>query len=138
MAFETKIKKVRFEFVGYSGEQMKQVGDAMITRAIVPRIQAGQLVNGSPAPALTVKYAKLKARKFPPAIRNMSFTGRTLRSMKTLTSQPNQAVIGFTDAESNKRAAINNRRARQFGAGSKEALVVSAELSKLGPFVKAQ
>lgn len=137
MAFETKIKKARFAFVGYSGQQMKTVADATIARAILPRIQAGLTVDGTPAKALSPRYARVKGRKHPPAIRNWVFTGRTLRSMKTLTAQLGQAVIGFTDGPSNMRASINNTRSRQFGAGSREQGVISEEFAKLPSFVKA-
>lgn len=138
MAFETVIKKVRFEFVGYSGEQMTTVSNAMITKAILPRIQSGAKIDGSPAQGLTNRYARLKARKHPPALRNWSFTGQTLRSMKTITAKPNQAVVGFTTNAANMRAGINNARARQFGVGQRESIVVSEEFGKLGPFVSAR
>jgi hypothetical protein len=113
-AFETTIKRARFDVSGYEPIRMAEIADKL-GQSIIGRIVAGQDVHDAPAPALKEGYAKWKARKHPPAIRNWQFTGRTLRSFKTLTATDNRAILGFTDRESNMRAAINNRRARQFG-----------------------
>ncbi len=137
MAFETKIRRVRFATPGYTGAQMAGVGAGLVSRGIVPRIQAGRTVADSDAPPLAAGYAKVKARRAPPAVRNWTFSGRTLRSMKVLSAAPNRAVIGFTDAETNKRAAINNRRARQFGVSTADQRVLSAEFGKLPAPVRA-
>lgn len=137
MAFETRIRRVRFVTSGYSGEQMAAAGRGLITRGIVPRIQAGLTVGDAAAPPLSVGYAKTKARRAPPAVRNWTFSGRTLRSLKVLTAAPNKAVLGFTDAETNKRAAINNRRSRQFGVSGGDQRVLSEEFGKLPAPVRA-
>lgn len=150
---ETVIRKVRFVSSGFTGAQMAQVGDALVKRGIVPRIQSGLTVGDSAAPALaqdrtiinpktgTVRtvagYGTKKARVHPPAIRNWTYSGRTLRSMKTLTAQPNRAVVGFVDAETNKRAAINNARSKQFGVSATDRGVISAEFGKLPPHTRA-
>jgi len=137
MAFETKFRRVRFVGFGYTAEQMAGAASAVITRAIVPRIQSGLTVTDSAAPALKPNYAKVKARKHPPAVRNWTFTGRTLRSMKVLVGAPNKAIIGFIDPETNKRAAINNRRSRQFGISGTDGRIVGEEFGKLPPHTRA-
>ncbi len=113
--FKTTIRKARFVEQGFSAQQMQSIGQQFIDTAERPRIRAGLTVYDQPAPPLSIGYAKRKTRRGLQPIRDWSLTGRTLRSMKVLTAGPNQARIGFTDAEANKRAAINNRRARQFG-----------------------
>lgn len=138
MAFETKFRKVRFVGNGYTPAQMTQVGNGLIVRGIVPRIQAGRTVDDSQAPPLRPAYAKAKARLHPPAVRNWTFTGRTLRSLKVLTAAENRAEIRFTDAETNKRAFINNRRSRQFGVSNADRTILSDEFGKLPPHTRAE
>jgi hypothetical protein len=133
--FETTIKRARFDVSGYEPIRMIEIADKL-GQSIIGRISSGQDVHDAPAPALKEGYAKWKARKHPPAIRNWQFTGRTLRSMKTLTASDNRAVIGFIDAESNKRAAINNRRARQFGVSPLNQADLSRAVHEAGSPVK--
>lgn len=137
MAFKTTIRKARFEYIGFSGEQMAQAANGLITRGIIPRIQSAKTVDDSPAPPLTPRYAKQKAKKAPPAVRNWTYTGRTLRSMKVLSAAPNRAEIRFSDAETNKRAAINNVRSRQFGVSGSDRVVLADEFGKLPPHTRA-
>ncbi len=128
MAFQIKITRARFHVSGYSPQQMVAIGQALISRGIVPRVRAGGTVADSPAPALRPGYARFKERRGVPAIRNWTLTGRTLRSLKVLRASANRAVIGFTDALTNLRAVLNNRRARQFGVSPADRNVVAQEI----------
>jgi hypothetical protein len=124
-------RKVRFEVRGYSADYMLTVGQT-VRDDIEQRILAGLDVSDGPVPPLKngsrgSGYASQKARKAPPALRNWRFTGRTLRSMKVLSAAPNQAKIGFTDPEANRRAFFNNRRYRQFGvSGANRRTLIAA------------
>lgn len=100
---------------GFSAQQMQSIGQQLVDGAIRPRIKSGLTADDQPAPPLAVGYAKRKQRRGLNPIRDWTLTGRTLRSMKVLSAGPNQARIGFTDPTANMRAAINNKRARQFG-----------------------
>jgi hypothetical protein len=129
---------------------MQDVSDGMILEGIRPRLAKGLDVYDNPAPPLksTVTspnnkfvqiarriyqdrgYQGRKIRRGLAAIRNWFFTGRTIRSMKTLEVSVNRSVAGFTDAEANMRAAINNRRWRQFGLAPSDKTVIAEKLGK--------
>lgn len=134
MAF---VRQARFVTRGYTPAQMFTVGQGLVTKAMLPRMRAGLTTEDTAAPPLTRRYAVFKARKAPPAIRNWTLTGRTLRSLQVLSSIENQAVIGFTDRETNKRAYINNARVKQFGVSKADSMVLSAEFAKQPPAVRA-
>lgn len=132
--FQTKIikRRVRIDVVGVQPDAIIRIGNAL-TGSIIERLLRAEDVHDAPAPPLKARivngkdtgYAGRKARKAPPAIRNWRFTGRTHRSMKVLRAEINKGVIGFTDAVTNRRAYLNNRRWRQFGVSprDREALV---------------
>lgn len=133
--FQTKIKRARFTVPGYSPDQMVMLGNAL-RDSIEQRILRAEDVYDGAAQPLSSKgkrggYAAWKSKKAPPAERNWRYTGRTLRSMKVLSVATNRAVIGFTDAEANKRAAINNRRWRQFGVSPRNRQAVALALRAL-------
>lgn len=140
--FETTIKRARFDVSGYEPILMAEISDKLVA-SIKERLADGLDANDGPAPALSFRqnsesnwpsYAnqKIKAGKQP--MRDWNFTGRTLRSLHTLSATDNRAIIGFDDAGAGtsvqrssrgvtwKRkllapsaiAAINNRRSRQF------------------------
>ena len=131
--FQTKIirSKARFVVTGYKPEQMASLGQSLIDYAIKPRLARAEDIYDAPAPALKPNYAKFKQRRSPPAIRNWQLTGRLLRSMKVLRAAQNKAVIGFTDAATNLRAFLNNRRARQFGVSPKDRQILVQALRRL-------
>lgn len=121
--FKTVVRKARFSYSGIQAQQMANIAQA-VANDIKARILRAEDVHDVAAPALKRRvgangvdrgYAAYKAKKHPPAIRNWSYTGHLLGSLKVLRADENRAVIGFTDAYSNRVAAINNRRWRQFG-----------------------
>ena len=113
--FQPVIRKARFKVSGYSGEDMLSIGQ-LLAEDVKKRILRAENIYDQPAIPLRPQYAKYKAANAPPAIRNWFFTGRTLRSLKCVSASVNLAVIRFTDAVTNKRAFINNRKERQFGS----------------------
>jgi hypothetical protein len=139
--FQTVIRKSRFVVTGYSPQQMIAIAEVLRT-SVHDRITSGLDVRDNPAPPLrrnlrsttkTIKgqklhyrilnsgsvnelgYAHYKEVRGLNPIRDWVLTGRTMRSLKVLSAAVNRAVIGFTDVVSNRRAAINNQRWRQFG-----------------------
>ena len=117
--FKTKISKARFVVSGLTSQQMVEIG-AVCVDSIKERLSHGQNVSDTSAKPLSAGsrgrgYRTYKARRSPPAVRNWRFTGRTLRAMRVLRADENKAVIGFSDPIAAMRAAINNRRERQFG-----------------------
>jgi len=112
--FRTKITRARFVVSPFTAEQMVEIGQVAVA-SILERLERGQNVSDQPAAPLRPSYRKYKARRSPPAIRNWKLTGRTLRGLRVLEANENRAVIGFSDPEAGRRAALNNRRERQFG-----------------------
>ena len=137
MAFETTIKRARFEVSGYSPTRMIQIAGEL-TKSIGERIMAARNVYDAPALPLRPGYAKWKARKRPniPTLRNWMSTTLTMHSLKVLEATDNRAVIGFIGAEANKRAAINNWRERQFGVSPVDRAALQRAVNKAGPPVQ--
>lgn len=136
MGFETKYRRVRFETTGWTGPEMAQAAADFIKDGLVPRIGLGRTVHDMPTPPLKPKYAEFKRRRGRKPIRNLTNTGRTMRSMKVLSAAPNTAKIGFTDAETNKRVWINQRVSRVFGVSPADTNVLMASFNKLPSPVK--
>lgn len=131
-AFRPKITRARFVVSPFTAQQMVEIGNACVD-SIKARLERAENVYDQPAPPLSMRYREnwrahklvsfgadrgyraYKARKAPPAIRNWKLTGRTLRGMRVLRANENRVVIGFSDPVAGMRAAINNRRERQFG-----------------------
>jgi hypothetical protein len=86
---------------------------------------------------LVAKYATRKAKKGLNPVRDWTYTGRTLRSLKTVSAALNRAVIWFTDTETRKRAFFNNRRAVQFGVSPRDQKVLAEEFKSLPSPVRA-
>jgi hypothetical protein len=135
--FKTVVRRARFVSFGWNGPEMQQASDGLINRGILPRVRAGLTIDDNPAPPLNPKYAKRKAARGLVPIRDWTFSGRTLRSLKTISAALNRAVIWFTDTETRKRAFFNNRRARQFGVSNHDRAVLAEEFDKLPAPVRA-
>lgn len=95
-------------------------------------------VFDQPAPPLKPGYAKLKGRRFGSTVRDLKATGRMRRSMKVLSAAVNKVTLGFTDAVTNMRAAINNRRVRQYGVSPTDQAVVVASIHQAENPVQAK
>ncbi len=117
--FKTQITRARFVVSPFTAEQMVEIGQLCVD-SIKARLARAENVYDQPAAPLKERrpgrgYKSYKSRKAPPAVRNWKLTGRTLRAMRVLRAKENRAVIGFSDPVAAMRAAINNRRERQFG-----------------------
>jgi hypothetical protein len=140
--FEPVIKRARFEVPGYSPQQMIAIANP-VAKSVGDRILSALDLNDTPALPLKPGYSKWKARKYPPAVRNWSVTGVTLRSLKTLEATHNRAVIGFTSGWSKKTkkgtittnaiVAINQSRQRQFGLSPRDRIVFVSQVNALEP-----
>jgi hypothetical protein len=118
-SFQTKISKARFVVSPFTAQQMVELGQVAVD-SIKSRLERAENVYDQPAKPLSegrrgTGYRRYKSGKAPPAIRNWKLTGRTLRGMNVLRANENRAVIGFSDPVAAMRAAINQKRERQFG-----------------------
>lgn len=158
--FDVKITRQRFAVPGYSPDQMVVIG-TKVAESIKARIHSGMTVDDTATPPLKRRYryvrvkispgvygrelrevssyARMKERRHPPAIRNLSFTGLTLSALQVLRASANRAVIGFVGPIANMRAAINNRRSKVFGVSPRNANALALarqEASQSGPPVR--
>ena len=93
--FQTKITHARLHLSPFSAEQMAQIGERMVY-TITSRIESAVDARDLPAHPLTEKYAKRKVRYFGGvAIRNWTWRGVTLKSIKVKSANENQVRIGF-------------------------------------------
>jgi hypothetical protein len=117
--FKTKVSKARFVVSPFTAQQMVELGQVAVD-SIKARLERAENIYDQPAKPLSegkrgTGYRRYKSRKAPPAIRSWKLTGRTLRGMNVLRANENRAVIGFSDPVAAMRAAINQKRERQFG-----------------------
>lgn len=133
--FQPKIRRARFAVPGYSPEQMITLGNAVV-ESMKTRFASALDVYDQAAPPLKPSYAKWKAKRYPPAIRNLMRTGRTLRGLRVLSGAPNRAVIGFSDTVAGMRMAFNQRRSRQWGVSPRNQQEMIEALHELDSPVK--
>jgi hypothetical protein len=118
--FQPKITRARFALSRFSPEQMQGLGD-LVVHLNKTRLAAGKNVLDSPAKPLKPGragrrgYPDYKSRRGLQPVRDWNWTGRTLRGMRTLAANENRVIVGFSDPVADFRAAVNNRRERQFG-----------------------
>lgn len=108
-----KIKKARFVVERtFTADRMLQFGNSLVN-SMKDRMFAGLDISDRPTPPLSPKYAERKARKYPPAERNMRRTGRTLRALQVLRASEGRAVVGMQDPVAIQR--FNWQRFRFWG-----------------------
>lgn len=134
--FETRIIRQRFETTGWTASEMAEAGTGVVKRGILPRLAKGLTTSDAPAPPLKEKYAKQKKRRGKSGIRDWELSGRTKRSLKVLTAKTNECTISFVDAETNKRAHVNNQLVRQFGLSPSDERILGEEFGKLPSPIK--
>lgn len=124
-----KISKARFSLSPFSSEQMAKIG-TQLADTIRKRIASGVNVNDTDAKPL--KPGRNNKRGYPDykiahslqPIRDWTWSGRTLRSMKVISVNQNRGVIGFTDLRSDRVAHVNNAQEKMFGISPKDAQVL--------------
>lgn len=134
--FQPKITSARFVVSPFSPQQMQELGDVFVASQDA-RLGAGLNVYDLPAMPLKRRangkagYPEGKVRKGLKAIRDWFYTGRTRRSIKVLSANENQVVIGATDAVVDQRIAFNNARERQFGMSPNDREAVTAHVRNM-------
>jgi hypothetical protein len=111
---------MHFEYQGITEEELYQFSEAL-NDSVLARIRRGMDVNDTPAPPLASKgkrggYAGQKARRGLNPIRDLTFTGRTLRAIAPVVAGENQVSIGITNQAAIRVIASNNARSKQYGA----------------------
>lgn len=130
--FVTVIKKARFVYSPFTSQEMVGFGDALAA-TIRQRIQAGQNVYDQPAAPLKPGrngrpgYPDRKRQRGIDPVRNWTWTGHTLRCLKTTSANQNRAVIEFLNETFPGRsqtaaqiASYNNQREHQFGVSPRD------------------
>jgi phage gpG-like protein len=111
--------RARFAVTAFPADRMRSIGDALVS-SIQARLARGLTTEDAPAPPLREKYARYKQRKGGQPIRDWKRTGRTLRALGVTSATNNKAVVGFSDPVAAMRAAMQNRRIRQFGVSAND------------------
>ena len=120
MAYQTKVPKPRLVLSPFSSEQMLAIGQSLAA-SMITRIKSGKNANDQPAKPLKgakgkfVPYARKKLNHGLAPIRDWTYSGRTLRSLKVLSVNENTGRIGFTDARTDRIAHALNQIDRAFG-----------------------
>jgi hypothetical protein len=141
MPFQTKIRKARLVYSGFSSEQMRQIGQSLLD-SIGARIRRAENVEDAPAKPLkpgrvtargqqTLGYPDYKARRGYNPVRDwISFIAnprgrmKTLAAMQVKEASENRVVIGFIDPKADMIAHLNQLRERQFGVSPKDRVVL--------------
>jgi len=128
--FQPRIARSRFVVTPFTPERMIALGNVLV-EDIQARLDRAENVADAPAAPLRPRYAKWKARKYPPAIRNLKLTGRTRRGFKVTAASDGRVMIGFTDPVAEKRVSFQKRREVQWGVSPRNRERVEAEINKL-------
>jgi len=129
--FQAKISRARFVLGPFAAEDMLSIGN-VLRDSIAARIGRGLNVNDAPAKALKPGrngwrgYPDYKRARGLQPIRDWSWTGRTMRSLKVKSANENQAVVGFVDPTGDRIAHVNNLREKQFGVSPKDRSALNA------------
>jgi hypothetical protein len=146
MAFQTNITRARFVVGPFSSEQMQTVAQAT-TDSLAARIRRGQTVEDTDAKPLKPGrngkrgYPDYKTARGLQPIRDWTWKGRTMRSLKVKSANENRAVIGFIDPKADAIAHWNNQREKQFGLSPKDEKVLGQAVNvtaKQGRVVRAE
>lgn len=131
MPFQAKITRARFVLGPFTAEDMLTIGNA-VRDSIATRIGKGLNVEDAPAKALKPGrnghrgYPDYKIARGLAPIRDWTWTGRTMCSLKVKSASENQAVIGFIDPNADRIAHVNNLREKQFGISPKDRMALNA------------
>jgi len=109
----------RFVYRPLSGEQMATIGN-MVIADVQARIRKGQ--NVADAQAKPLKPGRNGKRGYPDykvarglqGIRDLVWRGLTMRSIRVVSSKPNEVRIGFDNPQAALIAAINQNREAMF------------------------
>ena len=146
--YQTVVKRARFSATEFPAATMQKIAEPL-RLSIYQRIKAARDVWDNPAPPLKQvvkpindshgiqirlkdpKYQGYIGRKIARGrnpIRDWTYSKLTMDSLHVLQVGPRYAVIGFSHPLENFRAAINNRRWRQFGVSPKDRAVLMAQV----------
>lgn len=143
-------QRARFEFVGISPSEMRQIGGGAIALNL-RRWDRAQDLGDQPAKPLSMKYQMRwkkhqlqwmssdrgyraqKARKGLRPVRDLRYTGDLRRAMGVLQAQRNRAVLGALDEDNARKLYFNQRRWRMFGISPKDTIGLKSILSNFHP-----
>jgi hypothetical protein len=134
MPFQTKITRARFVVGPFSSEQMQTIAQVTLD-SVAARIHRGETVEDTPAKPLKPGrngkrgYPDYKLARGLQAIRDWTWRGLTMRSLKVKAANENRAIIGFIDPQADRIAHINNLRERQFGLSPRDREVLQRVVS---------
>lgn len=127
--YKPVIRKARVGVPGFSPERMAQFGQ-FLNNTVKERISKGLDIHDAAAPSLAPGYLKRKVAIGREGIRNLNFTGTTMRGMVLLNASTNNALLGFNFAQAEYRVVVNKKHSVQYGASPKDEIAIRTEMSK--------
>lgn len=123
----TKLSHARITLSPFTSEQMADIGDVVLT-SIKDRIVQAVDTNDNQAKPLTDKYAKRKMKYGRSPVRDWTFTGRTLGSLKVKSANENKVRIGAINERADMVIGVQNRANRLWGLSPKDDAVFRHEI----------
>lgn len=123
--FETKVRHQELAFSPFSSSQMNDFGNIMLG-VIRDRITRGIDVQDRPARALNPGYAKDKIRHGNEPIRNWTYSGRTMASLKVKIASEDSVSIGFLNGLTGRKVTVEtivrilNKMVPQWGVSPRD------------------
>ncbi len=147
--FQTVVRRARFVYSPYAAYEMQGFAQ-VLADTIRARIQSGQNIYDQPAAPLKPGkpgrrgYPDYKSARGLQPIRDLTWSGHTLRCLKVLTVNENRAAIGFLDEAMPGRkqtasqiAFYNNQREREWGVSPRDREALLAVMLNYRPLVVA-
>lgn len=107
--FKTKLTHARFSLSPLSSEAMAGIGEVVL-RQKIDRIKRAIDSNDNPAKPLKEAYARRKQLRNRAGIRDWTFSGQMLGSLKVKAANQNRFVIGFVNDRADDKATIQRRK----------------------------
>jgi len=106
--FQTKLRRVELTLSPFSAEQMQTIGEVML-RAKLERISSATDSTDSPAKPLSAGYAARKKAYNLPQIRDWTYRGVLMRSLKVKSASPDKYVLGPTSDQTDLILTVQRR-----------------------------
>jgi hypothetical protein len=118
--FEIKVKhQPEIKVPAFTSEQMQEIGTFAV-QVIKDRVAGQKDVFDAPAKPLQPKYAKRKAAKGLPPVRDLRFTGNMLGSVQVVESDETHVKVGIKGSTPFRKGIFNQNIDPWFGLSNND------------------
>jgi hypothetical protein len=117
--FTVRITHKRLTLSPFTSEQMTMIGESLLS-SVKTRLSLGLNTQDTAAPPLSTKYANRKMRMNRTPIRNLSWSGALMKSLRVKSASETGVTIGPINPLASLKLTVNNRRAKQWGISPKD------------------